>query len=251
MATILSPPTSISTSALTAPGCTLAIVPASWLRADSRAVPASAMTTTDDALTSANVDADRQAEPRRAGVRDDGDDALAAGDSDLDLVVDGAGDDRADAADELVAGAGLHRVVLEKLRRRRDRPAAVDVDDVVGEGVDVGRVVGDEQDRQRETRLQLGELGAQAIAQGLVEGGERLVEQERARRGREGARERDALPLAARELVGKALAATARSSSASSQRSTAAPPPSARGLRQPAARPKAMFWRTVRCGNSA
>ena len=77
------------------------------------------------------------------------------------------------------------------------------------------------------------ELGAQAVAQGLVERRERLVEQERARLAGERAGERDALALAARELVGKAAARAARSSSASSQRSTAAPPPSRRGLRQP------------------
>ena len=55
---------------------------------------------------------------------------------------------------------------------------------------------------KREARLQLAQLGAQAVAQRLVERGERLVEQQRARLGGERARERDALALAARELVG-------------------------------------------------
>ena len=95
------------------------------------------------------------------------------------------------------------------------------------------------------------QLGAQALAQGSSSAANGSSSSERARLAGERARERDALALAARELVGKARRRTARSSSASSQRSTAASPPSRRGLRQPVARPKAMFWRTVRCGNSA
>ena len=95
------------------------------------------------------------------------------------------------------------------------------MDDLVGEGVDVGGVVGDEQDRQREARLQLAQLGAQAAAQRHVERRERLVEQQRARLGGERTRQRRALALAARELVGEARR---RAGAARARRASARPP---------------------------
>jgi hypothetical protein len=58
--------------------------------------------------------------------------------------------------------------------------AVVERDDFFGEGLDVGDVVGDEQDRQGEAPLQLAQLGAQPGAKRQVEGGERLVEEKRA-----------------------------------------------------------------------
>ena len=120
------PPASISTSALTAPGWTLTTVPASWLRAESSVA---AGVGDDDHRRCLDQRerrrADGQAEPRGALVGDDGDDVLAAADADLDLVVDRTGDDRADRADELVAGARLHRDAPRGIApARRSRPPA-------------------------------------------------------------------------------------------------------------------------------
>ncbi len=63
------------------------------------------------------------------------------------------------------------------------------------------------QHRRRPHRTeQVAHLLAQVHAQGGVEGGERLVEQDHGRRGRQGAGQGDALLLAAGELVGPAAA---------------------------------------------
>ena len=118
----------------------------------------------------------------------------------------------------------LHRMLLEELE-----PAAhvampcVDVDDVVGERVDVGRVVGDQQRsagrgapaaRRSSARRRL-RKGSSSAANGSSSSSARGSAGQRAG-------QRDALALAARELVGVARRRAARSSSASSQRSTAA-----------------------------
>jgi hypothetical protein len=86
--------------------------------------------------------------------------------------------------------------------RGGDGATVLDPHHIVGERGHVGLVVGNEEDRQAEPRLQLAQLVAQPHAQRRVERGERLVEEQRARLGGERAGERGALALAARELVG-------------------------------------------------
>ena len=66
-------------------------------------------------------------------------------------------------------------------------------------------VVGDEHRGDAETALQLADLAAHLLAQAGVEIAERLVEQQQVRTDHERAGKRDALLLAARELVGVAL----------------------------------------------
>ena len=102
-----------------------------------------------------------------------------------------------------------------------------------------------------EPRLQLAQLGAQPLAQRRVERGERLVEQQRARLAGERARERGALALAAGELVGVAVGERAQLERVEPALDRVAARRRGADCASPASRPKAMFWRTVRCGNSA
>ena len=253
MATTRRPPASISTSALTAPGCTLATVPASWLRADSSVAPASATTTTDDALTSANAGTPTARPSRRALARDDGDDALTAADADLDLVVDGAGDDRADRADE----AGCARSISSGAPRGTGpagaiaMPASMWTTSSANASTSAGIVRDEQRSAPPGAPAARASSARRRFAQRRVERGERLVEQQRARLAR---RARAPAPRAGagRPRAGReAIARARRSSNASSQRR----PPRRRrrgaDCASRAARPKAMFWRTVRCGNSA
>ena len=66
-------------------------------------------------------------------------------------------------------------------------------------------VVGDEQEGRAEIHLQVLQLGAQRLAQLGVERRQRLVHQEDARLAHDGAADRDALHLAARQPVGLAV----------------------------------------------
>ena len=76
--------------------------------------------------------------------------------------------------------------------------------DLIGERQRLGLVVRDVDEGDAGAALQLLELGAHALAQLGVEIGQRLVEQQDRRLDHQRARERDALLLAARELVGVA-----------------------------------------------
>ena len=73
--------------------------------------------------------------------------------------------------------------------------------DAVGERGRVDEVVRDDDRRQAELAQRRAQLAAHRVARVRVERRERLVEQQDARPPRERARERDALPLAARELA--------------------------------------------------
>ena len=84
--------------------------------------------------------------------------------------------------------------------------AAVHHRDPVRERERLGLVVRHVDERDADLLLQVDELDLHLLAQLRVEGGERLVEQQERRVGHERARDRDALPLAARQLVRHALA---------------------------------------------
>ena len=75
-------------------------------------------------------------------------------------------------------------------------------DDLVRELERLVLVVRHEQARDAELPVQVVEPVAEVLADPRVEGAERLVEQEHPRPRRERPRERDPLPLAARELIG-------------------------------------------------
>ena len=94
----------------------------------------------------------------------------------------------------------------------------------------------------------VGDRAAGALAQPGVERGERLVEQHHRGRGRERPGQRDALLLAAGELVRQPRCSTADGSPTSSSSSAT---PGALAAAAPRGRPKAMLAATSRCGNSA
>jgi hypothetical protein len=107
------------------------------------------------------------------------------------VVADEAGDER------------VARRVVERLGRRDLLDAAaVEEGDAVRERARLGLVVGDEDHRHAELAMQAPDLELHLLAQLLVERRERLVHQHDARLEHERARERDALLLAARELLG-------------------------------------------------
>ena len=93
---------------------------------------------------------------------------------------------------------------LVDLGRRPDlrEPAAVHHRDAVGDGHRLLLVVGDDDEGDAEPALQFHQLELRLLAQLLVERGQRLVEQQHARALGQRAGERDALALAAGELVG-------------------------------------------------
>ena len=115
---------------------------------------------------------------------------------------------------EHAAGHAVHRA--DELGDERRRRAVVDLlgraelleapavhhADAVGDRQRLGLVVGDEQRRDAEPLLDAADLDAQLVAHARVERRQRLVEQQHARLDRERSGERDALLLAAGELVG-------------------------------------------------
>ena len=84
-------------------------------------------------------------------------------------------------------------------------PAVVEHGDAVAHGHRLDLVVGDEDEGRAEPHLQVLELGAQRLAQLGVERRQRLVHQEDLRLAHDGAADRDALHLAARQPVGLAV----------------------------------------------
>ena len=81
-------------------------------------------------------------------------------------------------------------------------PALVEHQHLVGQRQCVDRLVRDQDGDAVEGREVLGQLDPQRHRHGDVEPGERLVEQQQPRLGGEGARDRDALGLAAGQLSG-------------------------------------------------
>ena len=109
-------------------------------------------------------------------------------------------------------------------------------------------VVGDEQDRLADLRLEAQELVLQALAVDRVDRAERLVHQHQRRIGRERARDADALALAARQLRRVAVAQLG----AERRQLEQLVDPSRRtlSLSQPSSfGTTAMFSPIVRCGN--
>ena len=83
--------------------------------------------------------------------------------------------------------------------------AAYDDGDLVGEGECFVAVVSDVHGRNPEVGEEVLEDAAELFAGGLVQGGQRLVEEQQAGVGRERAGERDALLFAAAERAGAAV----------------------------------------------
>ncbi len=100
------------------------------------------------------------------------------------------------------------RRVLVHLRRRADLldPPLVEDGDAVAHRQRLFLVVRHVDERHPELLLELLQLDLQLLAELQVEGAERLVEQQRLRVADERPRERNALPLAARELTRLAVA---------------------------------------------
>ena len=100
------------------------------------------------------------------------------------------------------------RRMLVHLRRRADLldPPVVEDGDPIAHRERLFLVVRDVDERHPELLLDLLELDLQLLAELQVERAERLVEEQRPRRVHDRARERDALPLAAGQLAGLALA---------------------------------------------
>ena len=134
------------------------------------------------------------------------------------------------------------RADLQDLARRHDR-------DAVGHGQRLFLVVRDEDEGDAGLVLHALELDLHLLAQLVVERRQRLVEQQHLGAGRERARQRDALRLAAGNLVGAAARRVPPYGPASALPRHARPI-SPFGLPS-ICRPKATFSATVRCGNSA
>ena len=86
--------------------------------------------------------------------------------------------------------------------RHLHEPATVHDTDAVGHGHRLFLVVGDDDEGGAEADLQVHELELRLLAQLLVEGGERLVQEQHLRPFRQRAGERDALALSAGQLLG-------------------------------------------------
>ena len=140
--------------------------------------------------------------------------------------------------------------LLVDLGRRRDldRAALIHHADAVRDRHRLLLVVGDDHEGEAEPLLQLHQLELRLLAQLLVERRERLVEQQHARTLDQRARERDALALAAGELVRLARAKPSSRTSASISATRAA----ISAFGSPSClSPNATLPATVRCGNSA
>ena len=142
---------------------------------------------------------------------------------------------------------GRLRVDLER-RAVLLQPPAVDHGDLVGQRQRLGLVVGDVDEGDAGAALQLLELDAHVLAQLGVEIGQRLVEQQDFRLDHQAAGQRDALLLAAGELVGIAASRPVRLTSASVS-STCFFACAAGILRS--FRPNTTFSYTVLCGHTA
>ena len=171
---------------------------------------------------------------------------------DADLARRGVGDgafEHIQRADEI--GDELRRRTVVDLERRADLLglAAIHDDDAVGDRQRLFLVVRDEDGGDAELLLDRADLLAQRNADLGVERRQRLVEQQQLRLRRQRAGERDALLLAAGELVGIAVAELRQLDDARASRRRAC---RLSALATPATfSPKAMFCATVRLGNSA
>ena len=106
-----------------------------------------------------------------------------------------------------LATKGVSGLLVDRARRRDLLdPAGAHHGDAVGDRQRLLLVVRHVDDRDAEQLLQAADLAAHLDAQLGVEIGERLVEQQHMRLDHDGARDRDALQLAAGQLVRPALA---------------------------------------------
>ena len=104
-------------------------------------------------------------------------------------------------ADEVGDPARVRPLVDVGRRRHLHQPAAIHHADAVGDRHRFALVVGDDDEGEAEPALQLHQFELRLAAQLLVERRHRLVEQQYARAFDERARQRDALALAARQLL--------------------------------------------------
>ena len=102
--------------------------------------------------------------------------------------------------DRLVGGAGEQL----GLRPRLDEAAPLVEHEPVAQLVGLGKIVGHEDDGPTPFAEERAQLPAELAAEGRVERGERLVEEQHLGVGREGPAERDALLLTSRQLAGPA-----------------------------------------------
>ena len=113
--------------------------------------------------------------------------------------------DQVHVADEIRDPARIRLLVDFRRGRDLDEASAVHHADAVGDRHRLLLVVGDDDEREPEPFLEMHQLELRLLAQLLVERRQRLVEQQHARALDQRARERDALALAARQLVRLAL----------------------------------------------
>ena len=139
--------------------------------------------------------------------------------------------------------AQAHVVGRPDLQRR----AGVQHADAIGKAQRLLQIVGDEQHRDVERAMQRRDLLLQRLARHAVDGGERFVQQENLRIAGERTRQRDALALAARELIGLARLEAGKMYAGEQLRGIFAA--------REALRRRSMARRTLsraeRCGNSA
>ena len=128
-----------------------------------------------------------------------------------------------------------------------DDPAAAHQHDAVAHPHRLFRIVGDDDGRGAGLAQDRKRIGADAVPEPAIETGERLVHQEHAGSRHDGAGKRDALLLAARNLVRIGFR---KMREADARQRRARPPPS-RARRSSAVRPNITFLSTVRCGKSA
>ena len=110
--------------------------------------------------------------------------------------------DRRDQRDRRLGQARdrKRRIGLQLLQRpARDDATGLDQHEMVGEALDLGEVVADVQDRDRERGVQRLEIGQDLVLAQAVEPGQRLVHQQQPGLREQRAADRDPLALAARE----------------------------------------------------
>ena len=122
------------------------------------------------------------------------------------VLLDDLGLDEIHAAEE-VGDLAVDRALVDLLGRGDLRdPAAEHHGDAVGHGERLVLVVGDQHEGDADRLLQAAQLDLHLLAQLLVERRQRLVEQQHLRPHHQRAGQRDALALAAGQLVRAALA---------------------------------------------
>ena len=142
------------------------------------------------------------------------------------------------------------RSVVQILRRAQLFEASMTHDaDVIGQHQRLGLIVGDVDEGRAEGGLQLLQFDLHVLAQLEIERTQRFVEQQQGRLEHQAARDGDALPLAARQLIDAFARRTAQAHAL--QHGVAAFERARRAPRPRRANPNATFSPTDIIGNSA